>query len=309
MVNGTLTYVSVRVHAWLAKVRSARMSELHQSFRDQAISVRLPPEIGHPQREAIQRYLRSEERMTGNDWALLIQAMDLLRRAEVISDDRVMSFAAIYDELVDAVYSDRLIEQLQQLADLEHESESIRATRSRQILADLSASGLWRADLLSTQYLVAFCLYWWQMFVRGYAFEIAVERDLADSRIAYVAHDLRRRQERLSSYDLEVMGFRGDVKTSTYFVLARRSESLAHDFYITRMYQAEARGWHRIVWLKPTFWRILNGEPTATAYDAIWQTLPRAAKITLRGQEFIVVLYEDWKNRVIARQTKEAADA
>ena len=140
------------------------------------------------------------------------------------------------------------------------------------------------------------------MFVKGYAFEVAIQRDLIESQIAHVAHDLHGRQERLAGHDLEVIGFHGDVKTSTYFVLARRSEMLAHDFYITRMYHAAARRWHRIVWLKSAFWKLLDGEPTPTAYDAIWETLPRVAIITLRSREFIVVFYDEWKRRVIARQ-------
>ncbi len=261
------------------------MSTLPRPSDNQESGVRLPPDLTHSHREVIQRYLRSKERMAGNDWNLLIQAMDLLRQAQVIDDDGAKSFAAIYDKAVDAVYSDRVIEDLLSLVDPEREYEAIRAATSRQILADLRASGLWRSDAPFTQFLVAFCLYWWQMFVRGYAFEVAIQRDLVESRIAHVAHDLHRRQERLAGHDLEVMGFYGDVKTSTYFVLARR--------------------WHRIVWLKPAFWKLLDGEPTPTAYDAIWGTLPRVAVITLRSRAFIVVFYDDWKRRVIARQAME----
>jgi len=36
------------------------------------------------------------------------------------------------------------------------------------------------------------------------------------------------------------------------------------------------------------------------------RVLPGVGQITLRGREFIVVLYEEWKQRVIARQTEEA---
>lgn len=284
------------------------MSTLPRPSENQESGVRLPPDLTYSHREVIQRYLRSKERMASNDWSLLIQAMDLLRQAQVIDDDGAKSFAAIYDKAVDAVYSDRVIEDLLSLVDPEREYEAIRAATSRQILADLRASSLWRTDAPSTQFLVAFCLYWWQMFVRGYAFEVTIQRDLVESQIAHVAHDLHYRQERLAGHDLEVMGFIGDVKTSTYFVLARRSEMLAHDFYITRMYNAAARRWHRIVWLKPAFWKLLDGEPTPTAYDAIWETLPRVASITLRSRAFIVVFYDEWKRRVIARQAMETTN-
>jgi hypothetical protein len=53
-------------------------------------------------------------------------------------------------------------------------------------------------------------------------------------------------------------------------------------------------------------WRVLNGAPTPVAYKAIWQVLPGVAQIALRGREFVVTLYEEWKQRVIARQAKEA---
>ncbi|MBN1889000.1 MAG: hypothetical protein JW850_13480 [Thermoflexales bacterium] len=46
-----------------------------------------------------------------------------------------------------------------------------------------------------------------------------------------------------------------------------------------------------------------------TTYNAVWQILPGVAQITLREQEFVVVLYDQWKERVIARQTQEKANA
>ena len=62
------------------------------------------------------------------------------------------------------------------------------------------------------------------------------------------------------------------------------------------------------MWLKPAFWKLLDGEPIPTAYDAIWETLPRVAMITLRSREFIVIFYDEWKRRVIARQAMETTN-
>jgi len=283
------------------------MSEVETGFLNvvSPLNLCLPPAFIPSHRQAIHRYLRGQDPLSSDDWSLLIQAMDLLRRAEVVRAGRRETFAAVYDRLVDAVYSDGFIEQLLDLADPERESEPQRAVISQRIVSDLRSVDLWRADVPDSQLLVAFCLYWWQMFARGYAFEIAIYRDLTDSGIAYRAHDLRNKQARLSGHDLEVMGFRGDVKTSTYFVLAQRSETLEHDFYITRLYHAKAQRWYRVVWLKYPIWRLLDGEPTPIAYEAIWQVLPGVAQITLRGRKFIIVLYEEWKQRVITRQAKE----
>lgn len=268
------------------------------------ISIALPLDFTRGQQQAIHRYLTNPAPLQGDEWLQFIQAMDILRKARVISTDNAETFAALYDRLVDAVYSNDAIQQLLTLSEPERDGEVLRATVSRSIAADLRTRELWRPDVPDTQLLVAFCLYWWQAFVRGYAFEIAICRDLTANGIAFTSHDLRERAARLSGFDLELMGYRGDIKTSTYFVLVRRSETLAHDFYITRMYQAARQSWQRVVWLKPVFWRGLNGSPTPVAYENIWQVLPGVAEIVLRGRKFVVVPYDDWKHRIIARQKR-----
>jgi hypothetical protein len=269
------------------------------------ITIALPPDFTRSQQQVIHRYLTNPAPLQGDEWLQLIQAMDILRKARVVSTDNAETFAALYDRLVDAVYSNGAIQQLLALSEPEREGEALRATISRSIVADLRTRELWRPDAPDTQLLVAFCLYWWQAFVRGYAFEIAIYRDLTANGIAFTSHDLHERAARLSGFDLEIMGYRGDIKTSTYFVLARRSEMLAHDFYITRMYQTARQSWQRVVWLKPGFWRGLNGAPTPVAYENIWQVLPGVAEIVLRGRKFVVVPYDDWKNRIIVRQKRK----
>jgi len=194
------------------------------------------------------------------------------------------------------------------LSDPETEGERLRASIARRIMGDLRAAGLWQADVPDSQWLITFCLYWWQVFVRGYAFEIAIYRDLDKSGVRYTHHDLLERQTRFSEYYLEIMEFRGDVKTSTYFVSTRRTERLSHDFYITRMYRTSAKQWYRVVWLVKAFWSLLNGEPIPVAYENIWQILPGVAQITLHRRDFVVVLYDEWKQRTIARQTERGMD-
>jgi hypothetical protein len=268
-------------------------------------SVSLSTEFTRSHRRVIHRYLSGDEHLRGEDWTSLIEAMNVLRWARIIQGGQAETFAAIYDRVIDAVHSDSFIERLLRLADPESESEPLRASVSRRILTDLRQAGLTQAGIPDLQLLVAFCLYWWQAFARGYAFEVTICHDLTASQIVYTTHDLRDRPARLSEHDLEIMGFRGDVKTSTYFALLYRSARLSLDFYITRMYHAEKRRWHRAVWLKPPVWHVLNGEPISTLYDSIWQVLPATAQISLRGQTFVIVLYEDWKRRVLARQSKE----
>jgi len=91
-------------------------------------------------------------------------------------------------------------------------------------------------------------------------------------------------------------------------VSTRRTERLSHDFYITRMYCTSAKQWYRVVWLVKAFWSLLNGKPTPVAYENIWQVLPGVAQITLHRRDFVVVLYDEWKQRIIARQTERGMD-
>ncbi|MBL7065730.1 MAG: hypothetical protein ISS49_16250 [Anaerolineae bacterium] len=268
------------------------------------MNIRLPVAFTDHHEQVVRKHLVGVERLTKDDWRLLIEAMDSLRRAEIVESGRRESFSAVYDRLVDAVYADETIERLFALADPEAEGERLRAAVARRIMNDLRTTGLWRADVPASQWITAFCLYWWQVFVKGYVFEISIYRDLDKSGIHYAHHDLRKRRARFSKHDLEIMSFRGDVKTSTYFVFTRRTEALAHDFYITRMYHANARRWYQVVWLTPAFWSLLNGEPTPVAYNFVWQVLPNVAQITLRGRHFVIVLYDEWKQRVIAQQRK-----
>ena len=43
----------------------------------------------------------------------------------------------------------------------------------------------------ATESLLAYCLYWSASFVRGYAFEVEIFRDLEAASIHYTSHDLR----------------------------------------------------------------------------------------------------------------------
>lgn len=269
------------------------------------IWVQLPVDFTQGHRQVIHHYFQGRDLSGGEAWSNLIKAMDILRLAKIEQGGRVETFAAIYDRLVDVIYADKLINELLIAQLPEEKGETHRAAIARQLMVDLRSAGLWQADTPESQLLVAFCLYWWQVFVRGYAFEIAIYQDLTASGIIYAAHDLRDRQDRFSVYDLVLLGFQGDIKTSTYFVQTKRSEALLHDFYITRMYHLRDRKWYQVVWLKPEFWHLLDGTPTAVAYDAIWQVLPGVAQITLRERSFVVVLYEEWKQRVVARQQEK----
>ena len=101
------------------------MVETGSAFLHEArASIRLPTSFTRSHQQVIERYMCGTESLAGDDWSLLIAAMDALRRAEVVRDAEAETFAAIYDRLVDAVYSDGLIQQLISLADPESECET-----------------------------------------------------------------------------------------------------------------------------------------------------------------------------------------
>jgi hypothetical protein len=62
---------------------------------------------------------------------------------------------------------------------------------------------------------------------------VEILRDLTVSGVPHQTHDLRDRQSRLAPFDLVVMDFRGDIRTSIYFFAVERGRELPHDFYLT----------------------------------------------------------------------------
>jgi len=269
------------------------------------IDVVLPTSFTPEHAAALGQYLRDETSLNRSRWALIWDATDMLRQASVISQGRTQTFADIYDDLVDRAYADAYIEALHRFEDIAQQAEQARAATARRIIADLRESGYYVPGQPETQLLLVFCLYWWQAFAKGYAFEIEILRDLAASGVPYQAHDLRDRQARLAAFDLVVMGFRGDIKTSTYFFAVARGRSLPHDFYLTRLWNRRARRWQRVALLKPDFWAALDGETRPSPLDRVLDVLPEVAQIKVDTQNLIVVDYQRWKEMVKERLERE----
>jgi hypothetical protein len=152
--------------------------------------------------------------------------------------------------------------------------------------------------------IVAYCLYWWRAFTLGHALEIEIQRDLESSGVRFEAHDLRRREERLSPYDLQVLGFKGDIKTSVYFLQAAGTRTLPHDFYITRI-RGQKRTRTLVVFLQDGMWQAIDGETLLVLLEQVADTLPYAARIVQSGVELTVIDYQTWKEKVKRRQEQE----
>jgi len=167
----------------------------------------------------------------------------------------------------------------------------------------LHEAGLLPAEQPAARLLVAYCLYWWYAFAYGYMFEIEVRRDLEQSGVEFLAHSLVSREERLSRHDLEVSGFRGDIKRSLAFLQTARGRHLPLSFYIVRLTQA---GNERtlVVMMRQPMWNAIDGDTILTTIEALAEVLPTAARIRIGDAEVIVTDYELWKRLVRRRQAK-----
>ena len=265
----------------------------------------LPAEFREQHRRVVLEFMQHGHEFGRGEWLQAIVAFDSLKNAAVLTDRGLLPFPVIYRQHVEDPYADTFIEQLYIADNVATAGVSQWAEVARAIEPHLAQAGLSRTDVPATRLIVAYCLYWWRAFTLGYALEIEVHRDLEASGIQFEAHDLRQREERLSPYDLIVLGFKGDIKTSAYFLQASRSRTLPHDFYITRI-----RGRQRIrtvvVFMREEMWQTIDGETLLVLLEQVADTLPQAARIVHEGIELTVIDYETWKARLRHRQTRGA---
>lgn len=169
----------------------------------------------------------------------------------------------------------------------------------------LEREGLYREEVACSEYLAAYCLYWWTAFARGYRFELMVFRDLRAGGIAFVAHDLRKRAERRSPYDLVVLRQLGDIKSTTYFLYSARALPLNCDFYITLLYHPRRRRYSWVVVMTEASWRALNGEVATASLETAGDFFPDPVWIVFEGQSFVIAPFDLWKEKVKQRQHEE----
>ncbi len=159
--------------------------------------------------------------------------------------------------------------------------------------------GWQRADVPQTRLLLSYLLYWWGAFARGYALEVEVYRDLEQSGIVFTAHDLRDALQRYSASDLMISGWKGDIKTSVYFL--QIAVPLKHEFYIVRL-SIKVRVYTLVVFLWSSIWEIINGDTIDCTLETISQHLPHPVRIRHKRHEVVVLDYEEWKWRILCHQ-------
>jgi hypothetical protein len=250
-------------------------------------------------------YLRGESRLSRTQWARLRAAVDLLAESTVAFQGSDYTFTQFYDEFIDRQFSDPFLEALETTRELAQEAPRLRAENARRIVQWVQGQAFYGAEQVGGRLLLTFCLYWWSAFALGYTFELEVFRDLQAAGVEFACHDITSRAERVSAFDLTVLGLRGDVKYSTYFLTAETVPAEGIDFFVTRLYDEAGTRWLTAVFLTPVAWAEIDGETTPVALADAASILPEPVSLTVADATFVLVLYDDWKARVKTRQQAE----
>ncbi len=268
---------------------------------DQITHIILPAQLSEEQRRMLVAQSQAQGSLTQREWVAALAVFDLLHTGQVIWQGETLPFSTFYTRAIDAAHATGFLEQLLTTADAEAEGRRLMLLHWQQIRTALTALGV-TGETVEGRVLLAYCLYWWQSFSKGYIREVAVFRALAQAGIAFEAHDLRDPVARRSAYDLVVLGRYGDVKTSTYFVHTARAFPLRCDFYLVRMWDNVARQWIDLVLLTPDAWHELDGEPVPCSWEMVAQLLPTVVQVIVRGEALVVVPYELWQTGVLRKQ-------
>lgn len=261
----------------------------------------LPTTFTERHRRAVEQYIR-DARLTPSGWQDVLEAFDLLGQARIQVGDETRTFAAIYHTLIEEPIVADFLARLLQLANPEREGIPLKAAYARTVTDRLLKSGWYDPNARYSLYLRTYCIFWWDSFAKGYIFEVAVYRDLQAAGVAFVAHDITDPEQRRLSYDLLVSDWRGDVKTSPYFLATARTQVLRHDFYITRLYDRERR--HRVwaVIMQPEVWAVINGETEVADLSQAHRCFPTPSHFYHRNRRLVVAAYEVWKAKILAYQ-------
>lgn len=269
------------------------------------VEITLPPTMTRRHLQVVLKYFEKTERLKPSEWKLALAAFDGLSEAIVRIDQKPMTFAQFYHRFVDRQYADEFIAKIYHLSDLEMAAEQIQAHIATQMLTRLEQDQIYREEVERSEYLAAYCLYWWTSFARGYRFELTIFRDLQASGIHFVAHDVRKRKERFSPYDLVVLSQLGEIKTTTYFLHTARTWSLDRDFYITRLYHPRKRRYLFVVIMSGAAWEQINGPLRIGSLATAADFFPQPVAFQLERQHFVVVSFELWKEKILKRQHAE----
>jgi hypothetical protein len=250
---------------------------------------------------ALTDYLRGAERLTREQWRRLREAIDLLARSTVTFQGRDYTFKWFYETFIDRRFANAFLQTLVTTADVTQDAPRLQAATARQIAQWIQQQDFYQKGQAESRWLLIFCLYWWSAFALGYAFELEIFRDLRAEGIEFFCHDITNRSERLSPFDLTVLGLRGDVKYSAWFLTVENARTEGLDFFITRLYDETGARWLRVVLLTPIARELIGGETALASPAETVPALPDA--VTAGAATLVLIRYDDWKARVRLRQT------
>lgn len=229
---------------------------------------------------------------------MLYEGINHLDQSEVEIAGERFTFRQLYNRHIDQVFADEYLEQLIGLIEPDAHGPTLTAQYARKIAPTLEQQQLLLRNNPQSYLLFAYCVYWWQSFARGYAFEVEIKRDLEASQITFTMHDILSRSERYSQADLIVLDLLGDIKTSTYFLQEQADDPLANDFYITRLYE-KGHAKTLVVFQKRLAWLRIGGQrPTWGNLNNVLNLLPQPVQLEQAGAILIVIDYETWKTMV-----------
>lgn len=239
--------------------------------------------------------------LTFAEWKVLLAGLDALHKATITTGSSKKTFRQIYEEYVDVPFADQYINRLLALEDIASDHTALWGKTAQAIVVHLRQARLYRIDIPETNLLLAYCLYFWESFTKGYAFEVEIYRDLTKSGVTFQAHDIRDRVARLSAYDLAVLNLKGDIKTSSYFLFIGRGYGLPYDFYITRLYKGK-RQRTLVVMLQTNAWKEIDGDTVAALLHEVTDHFPAPVLVTLEQGVVVIAEYEVWKEKVLSHQ-------
>jgi len=270
----------------------------------QTVQITIPAAFTSHHQGVLTRYLVDDRQLGPAEWQLLYQGIDVLGTARFQAGGRANTFRQLYHRHIDAHFASPYLEQLLALDDVKAQSPALIAEFARRIAPRLQQASLLLPNMPQTWLFYAYCVYWWQNFGRGYAFEIQIVRDLRASGVNFYTHDVRDPVERRSAADLIVLNLAGDVKTSTYFLREALSQRLLSDFYVTRLW-AGKRQHTLVVFQQPAAWEQINGDTVDGQLADLLRLLPRPVRLQQGDVTLVVVGYEMWKRRVLQVQRRQ----
>ena len=267
------------------------------------LKIELAERLTQPQREALTQYVLDSTRLRREQWNQLREGIKVLERSLVTISGQTRPFEQFYNEEVDIPHAESFLARLITCADVERDGARRQADIARAVVERFQNLGFFNPGMVESYYLLAFCLYRWWNFARGYIFEVSIFRDLEQSNIVFAAHDLSKRGERYSDCDLIVLGLKGDIKRSLYFLDDLYSTPLAYDFYLTRLFHPQTRQPSLVAVMTERTWGEIDGDTVIVPMEDAAQYLPGVIQTGVQGITLFIADYEFFKDLVRAKQS------